>query len=137
MQTQRTIWLGIAAGSLILGVVGTGWLTAQAQSRTVNLPLPRCKLSPIEAITAATRKVPGRALQSNFEMGREKWFYGVIVLTGKKLHEVHVDPLTGKVGKVEEVTPASIGNELQEKFTCAVEGKIGKTGETGEKEDDD
>ena len=76
----------------------------------------------VEAIHIALGKVPGRVLQANFEFDEGKWVYGVMIVNGKILKEVEIDPMTGKIGDVETVTPEGEAKEVQDELTKAVGG---------------
>ena len=77
----------------------------------------------MEAINIALKKVPGRALNANFEFDEGKWVYGVVIVHGKTIKEVEIDPITGKVADSETVTPDGEANELRAELTKAISGK--------------
>ena len=136
MQTKRmttTLCAMLGAGAVIAG--GTGLLAAQAQQKGSAMPQPKCKVSPVEAIKIAESKVPGRPLQANFEFDEGKWVYGVMIVSGKTLKEVTIDPMTGTVGDVETVTPEDEAKEIKDELTKAIGGKVNAAAaeEKGEK----
>ena len=94
-------------------------ITARAEHGTVGRRV-RCRITPVEAIHVALKKVGhGRALQANFEFDEGKWVYGVIVVSGKPCTR-SIDPMTGKVADVENVTPAGEAKELEAAFSRAI-----------------
>ena len=75
-------------------------------------------------MAAAEAKVPGsHALQATYMMEAGKPLYDVIVLKGKTLTEVEVDPATGKAGDTEAATPEGEGKELTDQLKAAVSRK--------------
>jgi uncharacterized membrane protein YkoI len=97
---------------LALGAAGT---LVQARRTTV---------APEQAMAAAEAKVPGsHALQATYMREAGKPLYDVIVLKGKTLTEVEVDPATGKAGDTEAATPEGEGKELTDQLKAAVSRK--------------
>ena len=72
---------------------------------------------------------------ANFEYDEGHWIYGVMIVTpAKKLMEVEIDPITGKVsGKPEAVTPEYEAKEMTDGLNKA----IGKASGTPTKEADE
>src|SRR5438128_2318360 len=105
MQTRKML-VGISAlaGLATLLVGGVSLRNAQAKGAEKQ-PAPACKITPVQAIGIALKKVPGRPLQANFEFDEGHWVYGVLIVSGKVIKEVEIDPMTGKVGGTETVTP--------------------------------
>src|SRR5579871_2684186 len=107
---QPTVPLVIGATCLLTLLGGSLFLmTARAQQ-----PTPRGKITPWEAMKIATGKVPGRPLNANFEFDEGHWIYGVMVVSGKSIKEVEIDPMTGKVGDTENVTPEGEAREVRQ-----------------------
>jgi hypothetical protein len=75
---------------------------------------PTAKVTPVQAMKAAEAKVGGKAAMAMFEFDEGHWIYGVIVAKNHKLMEVDVDPMTGKAGDTENVTPEDEGKEFQQ-----------------------
>src|SRR5579871_5092621 len=97
---KRSSLSSIAVGALGLAVLIGGsvaWIGARAQESAKKIPAPAGKVTPWAAIKIATGKVPGRALNANFEFDEGHWVYGVVVVTGNTLKEVEIDPMTGKI----------------------------------------
>jgi uncharacterized membrane protein YkoI len=126
-----------ALGLALLAATGTV-LMAHGQNTKKAPPAPTGKITPWEAIKIATGKVPGRALNANFEFEDGHWQYGVIVAAGKTLKEIEINAMTGKIGDVETITPAGEAKEVQSELTAALGGKAhaggGSEDEKGEKE---
>lgn len=74
------------------------------------------KISPWAAMMAAQKKVGGKPFQALYEFEDGKWNYGVAILKGKKIIEVDVNPVTGKVGSTENVTPSDEAEEMRDAF---------------------
>lgn len=130
-----TLSVGLVVVALLIG--STSLFAAYAAGSAKPDPQPKCKISPLQAIQAATQKVPGRALNANFELDEGKWIYGVIVVSGKSLSEVQVDPMTGKAGDVEKVTPDDEAQEMKVELTKAIGGKVKNTKEKDEEDEKD
>ncbi|HLK58842.1 MAG TPA: PepSY domain-containing protein [Chthonomonadaceae bacterium] len=127
MQTKRTLSvLGIGLGLAALAG-GLSLVAARAQEGKKAIPTPTGKITPWQAIKIATTKVPGQALNANFEFDEGHWVYGVMVVSGKKIHEIEIDPNTGKVGDVEEVTPEGEGKEVTAELNAALGVKSDKS----------
>lgn len=110
----------LLTGSLICSAAaGLLFVRAQAQ-KDPNKPV--AQISPLAAISAATKIVPGRALMANLEFDEGHWIYGVIIVDAKKkLSEVDIDPITGKViGKPESLTPEAEGKEMTDMLKAAI-----------------
>jgi len=119
MKTAHKILIGAFAA---IGVVSTGTMMAtpafaqdkEAQEKSGPMTAPVAKVSPVEAMKAAEAKVGGKATMVLFEFDEGHWIYGVVVVKNHKLMEVDVDPLTGKAGDHEDVTPADEAKEFQD-----------------------
>jgi len=123
LKMKRTTNASYAAvGAVLIG--GIGILAAHAQQKAGAMPEPKCKITPVEAIKIAKGKVAGRALNANFEFDEGKWVYGVMIVSGKKIQEVQIDPMTGKIGDTETVTPDGEAVEMKEELTKAIGGKV-------------
>ena len=129
----------VVTGAAILLAGGVGLLTARAQN-TAKASMtrePKCKVTPVEAIKIAKGKVSGQALNANFEFAEGKWVYGVMIVSGKTIKEVEIDPMTGKIGDVETVTPEGEAAEMRDELTKAIGGKVTPKPEAGEKDEKD
>ena len=78
---------------------------------------PVAKITPVAAMAAAEKKVGGKAAMAMFEFDEGHWVYGVIVAKSGKLMEVDVDPVTGKAGATEAVTPDDEAKEFKAVLT--------------------
>ncbi len=96
---------------------------------------PSGKITPWQAMKIATINTPGKPLQATFEHEDGKWIYGVVVVSGKTLHEVEVDATTGKVGDSEKITPEAEGRELAQELNAAIGHR--SAANSGEKEADE
>ena len=81
-QKQKAVALSAFIGVVTL-LAGARLLTARAQEKGKAEPQPACKIFAVQAITAATQKAPGRALNANFELDAGKWVYSVLVVSAK------------------------------------------------------
>ena len=79
-------------------------------------------MTPVQAMAAAESKYGGKAKMALFEFDEGHWVYGVVVLKDKKLLEVDVDPVTGKAGDSESVTPDDEAKEFKEQLTAILKG---------------
>jgi len=76
---------------------------------------PVAKISPIQAMAIAQKKVKGGTpFLANFEFDEGHWVYGVMLVKGHKISEVEVDPISGKALDVEAVTAADEAKEIGE-----------------------
>ncbi len=137
-MTNKTFLGGVFFGFALAALAGGGvsLLKASPQNNT-SQAAPKCKISPVEAIKIAQKKVPGRPLQSNFEFDEGKWVYGVMIVSGSTIKEVTIDPITGKVGGTETVTPDDEAKEIKEMLQKAVEAAPSKASPKAEKEEDE
>jgi hypothetical protein len=132
---KRTTAVRAAVGSIGLAALLGGSLclmTARAQQGAKKIPAPMGKITPWKAIEIATGKVPGRALNANFEFDEGHWIYGVMIVSGKTLKEVEIDPMTGKIGDVESITPEGEAKEVASELNAAI-GNGKPAPEKGEK----
>lgn len=135
MNAKRILCV-LAAGTGLAAVLsGSLLMRAQAQKGSTSMPDPRCKITPVQAIKIATGKVAGRPLQANFEFDEGKWLYGVMVVSGTTIKEVEIDPMTGKVGAVETVTPEDEAKEIRDGLTKAIGGKVQTSPKQDEKDE--
>jgi len=121
MKQSLKILIGAFAA---IGVASTGAMLstlafAQAQEKEEQeksgpMTAPAAKVTPVQAMKAAEAKVGGKAAMAMFEFDEGHWIYGVIVAKNHKLMEVDVDPMTGKAGDTESVTPEDEGKEFQQ-----------------------
>ena len=122
----------------VAGLIGgTGLLSLRADEKMKAQPEPKCKISPVDAIKIAHTKVKGTVIQSNFEFDEGKWVYGVMIVEGKTIKEVEIDPISGKIGDVETVTPEDEAKEMKDALTKAIGGATDAAKPSGEKAKDE
>lgn len=136
MTRQARYGFGAVVGVAALLTGSAHWMIAHAQSGKA-IPEPKGKITPWEAIKIAKGKVPGRALNANFEFDEGKWVYGVMIVANNTLQEVEIDPMTGKVGDVEKVTPEGEAKEMKAELTRALGGKVAGKAEEEKEETDE
>ena len=61
-------------------------------------------------------------MHADFEFDEGKWVYGVMIVNGKIIKEVQIDPISGKIGDVETVTPEGEAAEVKAELTKAIGG---------------
>ena len=91
-----------------IGVVAVGAISRGGVSE------PIAKITPVQAMKAAEAKTGGKATLAIFEFDEGHWIYGVVVVKNHKLTEVDVDPVTGKAGATEAVTPDDEAKEMKD-----------------------
>ncbi len=133
--TRPVLTAGIGLSVLLGGSLTL--MSAFAQKTKATQPEPQAKITPIQAIAIAQKKVPGRPLQANFEFDEGHWVYGVMIVNGKTIKEVEIDPMTGKVGATETVTPDDEAKEMKDMLTKAIGGKVSAPKEKEEDEKDE
>lgn len=82
-----------------------------------SMPAPHVKVTPVQAMSIAERKTGGKAARATFEFDEGHWVYGVLVAKNHKLMEVELDPMTGKIGDTEAVTPEGEAKETQQELS--------------------
>ena len=132
-MNTRSLRVLLAASVLTLAIGSASVLTRANAQKDPDKPM--AQITPLAAIKTATKAVPGRALMANFEYDEGHWVYGVMIVTpDKKLMEVEIDPITGKVsGKPEAVTPEDEAKEMTDELNKA----IGKASSAPAKEADE
>jgi hypothetical protein len=129
--------LSIAAiGTLAIPASVVGLTVAGAQGGKQR-PAPACKITPIEAMKIATGKLPGTALNANFEYAEGHWVYAVFVVNGKSIKEAEIDPVSGKLLGTENVTPADEAKELESELKVAIGSKSVKSSKEEKDEKDE
>ncbi len=124
MKHSLKILIGAFAA---IGVVSTGTMLAtpafaqgqdkESHEKAGPMTAPVAKVTPVQAMKAAEGKVGGKAAMAIFEFDEGHWIYGVVIMKNHKLMEVDVDPMTGKTGDSEDVTPADEAKEFQDGLT--------------------
>ncbi len=124
MKLAHKILIGVFA---TIGVVSTGQMIAtpafalpvqekEDKEAPKAMTVPAAKITPVQAMKAAEAKSGGKAKMAMFEFDEGHWVYGVIIVKNHKLMEVELDPITGKVGDMESVTPEGEGKEFQQEL---------------------
>lgn len=121
-MNRRTLGI-VASGIGLTALLGGAALQKAGAAGGKADPPPTGKITPWQAIKIATGKVPGKALNANFEFDEGKWVYGVMIVANGKIQEVEIDPTSGKIGDVEAVTPEGEAKEIQGELTRALGGK--------------
>ncbi len=123
MKQSIKILIGAFAA---IGVISTGTMLATpafaqtkgekaAPSVWIRPTKPLMKVSPIEALKIATKKLNGgTAFQAIYEFDEGHWVYGVLVVKGHKVTEVSVDPMSGKVLDTESLTADDEAKEARD-----------------------
>ena|SRR5437016_3307298 len=97
LSTGRTMM------SLVGMICAMGIMSATAQEGKA----PKTKITAEQANAIALKKFPGKVEgKTPLENEEGKWQYGVMVRSGKKLREVMVNAMTGKIDSVEVTTKA-------------------------------
>jgi hypothetical protein len=115
-KSLLTLSVCLMTGSLALAGVYA------SRPHVTDIPAPSGKVAPWEAMKIATKKTGGRALGANFEFDDGHWIYGVTVVTKGKLQEVEIDPTSGKIGEVENITPDGEAKETKSDLQKALKG---------------
>ena len=116
-RTARRIGIySLAAGLAGAALLGSLW---QASAGSQREPV-KGKIGPWDAMKLATGKVPGRAYNCTYEFEDGHWQYAVFVVAGKTIKEVEIDPVTGKVGDVENVDPDKEAQEVARDLKAAI-----------------
>ncbi len=140
-MTNKTFIGGITLGFGLAALIGGGASLLRATPEPTSQKAkaqaePKCKISPVEAIKIAQKKVPGRTLMANFEYAEGKWVYGVMIVNGTTIKEVEIDPMTGKIGDVETVTPEDEAKEMKNELTKAIGGTVPNAPKEDEEKDE-
>ena len=118
INRRRTLRMSAVVG--VAALFGGGlFLQARAQD-SKPIPAPMGKITPWAAIKIATAHTPGQALNANFEFDEGHWIYGVMIVTKAGLKEVEIDPMSGKVGDVENITPEGEAKETAQELRAAL-----------------
>jgi uncharacterized membrane protein YkoI len=79
-----------------LGLSGVTTICAVSAAATVPHP-PAAKLTLAQARAIALKKAPGTAVEGEYEEENGAWRYSFDIRQGKRIHEIGVDPNTGKI----------------------------------------
>ena len=137
MTANRNSRIGFSVIAAFALIGGAAFAGAKSKEKTMKQPEPKCKINPVEAIKIAHTKVKGTVIQSNFEFDEGKWVYGVMIVEGKTIKEVEIDPITGKIGDVETVTPEDEAKEMKDALTKAIGGTPEKMTPAGKEKDEE
>ena len=114
---NRIIVATVAAFALIVAGVA---FAQEKEEGSAPQTAPMANIGPVKAIKIALGKVPGKVLQANFEFDEGHWVYGVMIVHNHKITEVEIDPMSGKIGDSEEVTPEGEAKEVLAELSKAV-----------------
>ena len=109
-------FLSLAAGSAAIALVCVGVVSGARG----GAPASHGKVTPWDAMAAATKKAPGKAYSATYLFEGGKYIYDVIILNGQKITEAEVDATTGKVLDTESVTPEDEGKEMTAELNKAI-----------------
>jgi len=91
---KRKIYL-TALAALSATAIGTAYAVKAMEND--SLAIESAKVSLNQAVTAAEQQVGGKASRAEFEKHKGQWVFDVEVVNGKKVMDVKVDPMSGKV----------------------------------------
>ena len=127
MKQSIKILSGVFAA---IGVASTGVMLATpafAQDQEKAAPAkhhamttPHAQVTPVQAMAIAEGKTGGKAARVTFEFDEGHWVYGVLIIKNHKLMEVELDPMTGKVGDTEAVTPEDEAKEAHQELAALI-----------------
>lgn len=123
MKINATVLASSLLGALVISTAINSPAFAQSAKPKTNPsaePEPVTKITPVQAMAAAQAKVGGVAKMALFEFDEGHWIYGVVIVKGGKMMEVDVDPITGKAGNVETVTPEDEAKEFRDALSKMV-----------------
>lgn len=126
----------IQARSLRFAAIALPAAAAGIYALTAHAAPQAGKIMPWAAMRIATGRTGGRAVSATYEMDEGHWIYGVIVVANHELKEVELDPITGKIGDTESITPDGEAKEYRAELAAALSGKrqAPEQGEKGEKD---
>lgn len=77
----------------------TAIASAYAANSTENdaIAIEAAKISMTQAVTTAEQHVGGKAARAEYERHKGQWVFDVEVVKGKKVMDVKIDPISGKV----------------------------------------
>lgn len=84
-----------ALAALSAAAIGGAW-AAQSEDNDA-LAISGAKIGLSQAVTAAEQHVGGKAAKAEYERHKGQWVIDVEVVKDKKVMDVSVDPLTGKI----------------------------------------
>ena len=117
----------VAAVLLVPAVMAKGPLQEKEddeadQAKTAFSVKPKASISPVQAMKIAEKSSGGKAFQATFEFDEGHWVYGVMVKKGTMLMEVELNPVTGKIGETEKVTPDGEAKEVRSDLAKILKG---------------
>lgn len=96
---HRKIFLAALAA---LSVTAISSVYAAKSIENDALTIESAKISLTQAITTAEQHASGKAVRAEFEEHKGQWLFDVEVVNGKKVMDVKVDSMNGKVISVVE-----------------------------------
>lgn len=94
----------IVATALILATASTGAIAADAYVSPKHAALAQSKISTVQAIDIASKKVKGYAEEVNFEHKSISNYYEVDIIANGQKHEIKIDATSGNI-LAEKVNP--------------------------------
>lgn len=96
----------------VLSMVTIGSAYAAKTIENDALALETAKISLTQAVTAAEQQAGGKAARAEFEKYKGRWIYDIEVVAGKKVMDVKIDPVSGKlIAATEDMTDHDDGND--------------------------
>ena len=132
-EMKRNVISSMSAIAIVAAVVGFVSLSSSVFAQKQPAP-PASVISPVKAMKLGAAKAKGRALNCTLEFDEGHWVYGVIVVSGKTLQEVELDPATGNIGDVEKITPDGEGKEMTAQLKKAIGGGPAKASKENDEE---
>ena len=116
---KRNVVLSVLA--LLVAVVFS--LSVCAQTQSSKQPAKPAQITKEKAKEITLKAVPGTVKEVEMETEGGQRVYAVEIATRNGIKEVHVDPATGKVLKIEEETAEQEAKEKAEKSKSAAPAK--------------
>lgn len=85
----------VALAALSAAAIGGAWAAQSGDNDALAISGAKIGLS--QAVTAAEQHVGGKAAKAEYERHKGQWVFDVEVVKDKKIMDVSVDPLTGKI----------------------------------------
>ncbi|BAN34707.1 propeptide PepSY and peptidase M4 [Sulfuricella denitrificans skB26] len=84
-----------ALAALSATAIGTAYAAKAIENDA--LAIETAKISLTQAVTVAEQQIGGKASRAEYEKHKGQWIFDVEVVNGKKVMDVKVDPMSGKV----------------------------------------
>lgn len=87
----------IALATAVCAGMGTTVFAQQPESGSGAQALANAKITLEQARAIALKAAPGDVIEEEFEHERGAWRYSFDIREGERIHEIGVDPQTGKI----------------------------------------